>query len=208
MAYDALEVVKLRNDFYRDSYRKLVILLMGAMLSIVGLVIAIIMIVYARPAPTYFATTESGRIIPLIPLDQPNLTDNAVLQWATQAVTTVFTYNFINYRSVLQSSRQYFTAEGWRQFLLALQSSRNLSMVTSKKLMLSAVVSSAPVVLNEYLLDGKYTWKVQIPISVTYQSLSETAHDSFIISLTIERISTLDSISGVGISSFVAQLRS
>lgn len=205
MAYDALEAVKLRNDFYRDSYRKLIFLLFFLVFVIVGMAISIIALIKDRPLPTYFATTESGRIIPLIPLDQPNLTDQAILQWSTQAVTTVFTYNFVNYRSVFQDSRQYFTRGGWQNFMQAVSSSKLLSAVQNEKLMLTAVVSSAPVVTNEYVFDGKYTWKVQVPILVTFQSLSQTSYQSFIISLTIERVSTLDSRYGVGVSSFVAQ---
>lgn len=205
MAYDALEEVKLRNDFYRDSYRKLIVLLFLLALTIGCLSISIIILVKSRPTPTYFATTESGRIIPLIPLNQPNLTDQAILQWATQAVTTVFTYNFVNYRSVFQDSRQYFTGGGWGNFMQAISSSKLLSAVQEEKLMLTAVVSSAPVITNEYVFDGKYTWKAQVPVLVTFQSLSQTSYQSYIISLTIERVSTLDNKYGVGIGSFVAQ---
>ncbi len=159
MAIDALELVKLRSTFYRDSYRKLVILLFLSWIVIIVLAATVYFQVANRPTPQYFATTESGRIIPLVPLNQPNLSDKAVIQWASQAVLSVFTYNFMNYRQVFQTNRQYFTATGWQQFLSALSKSRNLDAVTSKKLVLSAVLSSAPVITREEVRGGKYTWE-------------------------------------------------
>lgn len=203
MAQDALEVVKLRNNFYRDSYRKLIVLLFIFVIAILGLVGGIVVLVYERPTPTYFATTDSGRIIALIPLNQPNLSDRSVLQWASTAVVSIFTYNFVNYRQAFQDNKQYFTDPGWRSFLNAVQQSKDLSTVQDKKLVVSAVLSSAPIVTNEYVLNGRYTWKLQLPVMVTYQSLSEDFHDNFVVAMTVQRVSTLDNISGVGISSFV-----
>lgn len=205
MPIDALEVVKLRSTFYRDSYRKLVILLFFSWVIIAVLSSVLFVQVSNKPTPTYFATTESGRIIPLIPLDQPNLSDKALVQWASSAVISVYTYNFNNYRQVFQDNRKYFTPDGWQQFISALTRSRNLQAVTSKKLVLSAVLSSAPIVNREYIQDGRYTWQLQIPVMVTYESLSEEFHQNLIVVLTIQRISTLDSVDGVGIISFVVQ---
>lgn len=205
MAIDALELVKLRSTFYRDSYRKLVILLFLSWIVIIILVATVYFQAVNRPAPTYFATTESGRIIPLVPLNQPNLSDKDLIQWASQAVLSVYTYNFINYRQVFQDNRQYFTAAGWQQFITALSQSRNLDAVTSKKLVLSAVLSSAPVITRESVVNGNYTWELQLPVMVTYQSLSETFHQNLIVVLTVQRISTLDDVNGVGIAAFVAQ---
>lgn len=205
MAIDALELVKLRSTFYRDSYRKLVILLFLSWIVIIVLAATVYFQTVNRPAPTYFATTESGRIIPLVPLNQPNLSDKDLIQWASQAVLSVYTYNFINYRQVFQDNRQYFTAAGWQQFISALSQSRNLDAVTSKKLVLSAVLSSAPVITRESVVSGNYTWELQLPVMVTYQSLSETFHQNLIVILTVQRISTLDDVSGVGIAAFVAQ---
>ncbi len=207
MAIDALELVKLRSSFYRDNYRRLVILLFLSWVIIIVLASTVYYQVTNRPTPKYFATTESGRIIPLVPLNQPNLTDKSLIQWASQSVLAVYSYNFINYREVFQGNRKFFTAEGWQQFMSAIARSRNLSAVTSKKLVLSAVLSSAPIVTREYVKNGRYTWELQLPVMVTYQSLSESFHENLIVSLTIQRISTLDDIDGVGIVSFVAQAK-
>src|ERR1700722_8341689 len=106
---DALEVVKLRNNFYRDSYRRvlaallLMIVINGVLCGILGYVVT------HRPTPQYFATTAEGRLIRLYPLSRPVLTPAELLQWATLAVTQVNTYNFVNWRKELQTASENFT---------------------------------------------------------------------------------------------------
>jgi intracellular multiplication protein IcmL len=203
MAEDALTVVTLRNKFYKDSQRKVMLALLVAL--IVNLVQAsmLVYILTHPPAPKYFATSINGRITPLFPLNEPNQSDSAVLQWANQAAIAAFTYNFVNYRDELQASSGFFTAEGWDQFLNALQQSNNLDAVKAKKLIVSAVATRAPIILQKGVLNGSYSWRVQMPILVTYQSASEFTQQNNVVTMLITRVSTLNSPRGIGISQFV-----
>lgn len=203
MAEDALTVVTLRNQFYKDSQRKVVLALLVAL--VVNLVLAsmLVYILTHPPAPKYFATSINGRITPLFPLNEPNQSDSAVLQWANQAAIAAFTYNFVNYRDELQASSGFFTAEGWDQFLNALQQSNNLDAVKAKKLIVSAVATRAPIILQKGVLNGSYSWRVQMPILVTYQSASEFTQQNNVVTMLIARVSTLNSPRGIGISQFV-----
>lgn len=203
MAEDALATVALRNKFYKDSQRKVILALMISILNNIVLAAILIYMITHPPHPKYFATTINGRITPLFPLDQPNQSDSAVLQWANQAAIASFTYNFVNYRDELQASSGFFTADGWDQFLNALQSSNNLDAVKAKKLIVSAVATRAPIILQKGLLNGSYSWRVQMPILVTYQSASEFTQQNNVVTMLITRVSTLNSPRGIGISQFV-----
>jgi len=202
MVHDALEVVKLRNDFYRDSYRKLVVIMILAMLVIGGLTFTVVYMVTHRPMPTYFASTDTGRIIPLIPLDQPNLTDQAVVNWASKAVVAVYTYDFINFRQTLQENEKYFTQSGWRSFLDALNESKNLDAVRENKMVVSAFVSAAPIVTRKGVLQGRYVWVIQIPLLVHFASANQQSDQNYVIQVQVWRVSTLDNPYGVGIMAF------
>ncbi|MGC1182510.1 type IVB secretion system apparatus protein IcmL/DotI [Legionella sp.] len=203
MAEDALTVVTLRNKFYKDSQRKVMLALLIALLVNFVLAAMLIYIFTHPPEPKYFATSINGRITPLFPLNQPNQSDSAVLQWANQAAIAAFTYNFVNYRDELQASSGFFTAEGWDQFLSALQQSNNLDAVKAKKLVVSAVATRAPIILQKGILNGSYSWRVQMPILVTYQSASEFTQQNNVVTMLISRVSTLNSPRGIGISQFV-----
>jgi intracellular multiplication protein IcmL len=203
MAEDALTVVALRNKFYKDSQRRIILALMIAIVVNVMMGILIVYMITHPPAPKYFATSINGRITPLFPLDEPNQSDSAVLQWANQAAIAAFTYNFVNYRDELQSASGFFTADGWDQFLSALQQSNNLDAVKAKKLVVSAVATRAPIILQKGVLNGQYSWRVQMPILVTYQSASEFTQQNNVVTMLINRVSTLNSPRGIGISQFV-----
>lgn len=203
MAEDALTVVALRNQFYKDSQRKVILALLIAIVVNIVLASMLVYMITHPPAPRYFATTINGRITPLFPLNEPNQSDSAVLQWANQAAIAAFTYNFVNYRDELQASSGFFTAAGWDQFLNALQSSNNLDAVKAKKLIVSAVATRAPIILQKGILNGSFSWRVQMPILVTYQSASEFTQQNNVVTMLITRVSTLNSPRGIGISQFV-----
>lgn len=205
MAQDALKTVALRNGFYRDNYRRIVLILILSILVNLGLAGIVYYQVTNPPAPKYFATTINGRITPLQPLNQPNQSDAAVLQWANQAAIAAYTYNFVNYRQQLQSASAFFTAQGWTDFVSALRDSNNLDAVRSKKLIVSAVATAAPIVLRKGLLDGRYAWRVQMKLLVTYQSASEFVQERNTVTMLIRRVSTLNSPRGIGIEQMVVQ---
>jgi intracellular multiplication protein IcmL len=107
MADDALVAVKLRNDFYRDNYRRIVLSIFFLLFIIFAQTGVIYYLLTHRPLPVYFATTNNGRvmrILPVIPLDEPNMPNSALLQWATDAASAAFSYLFVNYREQFQKS--------------------------------------------------------------------------------------------------------
>lgn len=203
MAKDALEVVALRNEFYKDKQRKVVLALLISMAINLVQMTMLVYVISHPPAPQYFATSINGRITPLYPLDEPNQSDSAVLQWANQAAIAAFTYSFVNYRDELQAASVFFTPEGWDQFMGALKESNNLDAVRAKKLVVSAVATRAPIILQKGLLNGRYSWRVQMPLLVTYQSASEFSQQNVVVTLLITRISTLNSPRGIGISQMI-----
>lgn len=203
MPEDALTAVTLRNNFYRDGQLKLMVVLLLSVICNFILASTLVYIFTHPPAPKYFATSINGRITPLYPLNEPNQSDSAILQWTNQAAVAAFSYNFVNYRTELQASSGFFTADGWDQFLSALQSSNNLDAVKAKKLIVSAVATKAPVILQKGILNGRYSWRIQMPILVTYQSASEFTQQSNVVTVLVTRVSTLNSPRGIGISQFV-----
>ncbi len=204
MPEEALANVVMRNNFYRDGQRKMMIILLISIAANFILTSMLIYIISHPPLPKYFATSINGRITPLFPLNEPNQSDSAVLQWANQAAIAAFTYNFVNYRAELQASSGFFTAEGWDQFLNALQQSNNLEAIKAKKLIVSAVATRAPIILQKGILNGRFAWRVQMPLLVTYQSASEFSQQNLVVTMLITRVSTLNSPRGIGIAQFVS----
>ena len=204
MADDAIAAVMLRNDFYRDGQRKMVTILIFSMIVNFLLAGLLAYMITHPPEPRYFATSINGRITPIVSLNAPNQSDSAVLQWANQAAIAAFSYNFVNYRSELVASSGFFTAEGWDQFISALAASNNLEAVKAKKLVVSAVATRAPVILQKGILSNRYSWRIQMPMLVTYQSASEFSQMHITVTMLVTRVDTLNSPRGIGIAQFVS----
>lgn len=204
MVEDAIEVVRLRNNFYRDNYRRMVLVLLVMLIINVSLVGIVFYQIANRPEPKYFATTADGRIMPLYPLSEPMWAPTELLQWAHRAAISAYTYNFVSYRDAFQQLQNQFTPEGWNYFENALQSSRSLETVLAKKLVVSAVATGTPVILDQGVIGGRYAWKVQIPLLVTYQSPNEQTQQPITILMIISRVPTVDTPKGIAIVSFVS----
>jgi intracellular multiplication protein IcmL len=202
-AEDAIAAVRLRNDFYRDNYRRVIGALLLAVLVIFVLTSTFAYVIMNPPAPRYIAINPDGRIIPLKPLDEPNMSSSALLQWANSAAIAAYTYSFVNYRGELQAASEFFTPDGWQQFLAALKSSGNLDALTQEKLIVSAVATQAPVILQEGKLNGVYSWKIQFGMLITYQSASKVAQQNVVVTMLIQRVSPLASPRGIGIAQFI-----
>ncbi len=202
MSEDALETVRLRNNFYRDNYRRVVFALALMILINIALIGMLAYVISHRPMPVYFATTADGKIIQLYPLSDPVVSKAELLTWATVAATSANTYSFVNYRQELQNASQFFTPNGWNEFQAALKRTRNLETVIAKKLVVNAVATGAPVILDQGIINGAYAWRIQLPILMTYESANTKIPQPAMVTMVVTRVPTLDTPKGIAISEF------
>jgi intracellular multiplication protein IcmL len=205
MPQDAVEAIILRNNFYRDNFRRLVVITLLLICLCLGLSGLVYHFSTSCPRPTYFATTASGDLIKMIPLNEPNLSQGHLLEWASNAAMEAFNYNFVNYRDALQKMRGSFTSTGYDNYIKALHASDNMNSVINKKLVVSAVPTSPPVVLQEGLAGKVYAWRVQIPLLISYQSANTSLTQNIVLTMLITRLDTLTTPQGIGIAQFMAQ---
>lgn len=168
-APDAAAVIGGLN-WYRAQFRramKLALALTVALCASLG-VAAILLL--NQPKPQYFAATPDLRLAPMVPLDQPLLTQNGLLTWVSDTITGAMSLNFLEWREKLESIRPHFDDAAYKSFLASLQSSGVLDMIRDKRLSASAVATRAPVIIASGLVGGKATWKVEFPLIVSYES--------------------------------------
>src|SRR3989344_138981 len=188
--------------FYREGYRKGLRWVVMLMILAVGLTVGLIGVDYTRPSPQFFATTPGGDVIPMHSLSEPMVTTNFLLEWASLAVRAAYNLDFVNYQTQLSQARTYFTDQGWSAFMAALNASGILSTIQNQKLQATAVGTGSPIVLQREIISGRFSWVVQLPLLVTYVSASETRKQQLVITLTIMRVSTLDTAQGILINDF------
>ena len=183
----------------------MVLVVLVLVLVNIGLVITLSAYLNARAEPRFFATTSTGDIIPMVPLNQPLVSEAALMSWAKEAVTATFTYDFVNYQRQLQALRNRFTNSGWRNFIRALGQSDFFNTVKAKQLAVTATPSGTAVIKDSIPIRGVWTWRIQVPMQVSFESASERKVERVIVELLVKRVSTLQNQRGLGIDQYIAQ---
>jgi intracellular multiplication protein IcmL len=190
------------NDFYRRHYHHVI---MGLMVLIVIMIVIVGVILYQmfhRPLPVFDAVQAKGERMRLMAYETPNLLSDTILRWASKAATAAYTFDFVSYNKQVAAVRPYFTSAGWSDYLRSVQSL--IDTIVKNQLFISGVVSGPPVISNQGVLPDKgYSWRVQIPFLVHYQSANNESKRHYYVVMTIVRVPTSQSPQGIGIDQFV-----
>ncbi len=155
----------------------------------------------SQPEPRYFATREDGGIIPLVAVSSPFLNNGQVTNFAVEAVTRALTMDFKNWREDLAQASEYFQRpEGWNNFLTAIDESGTLDFVRNKRLISNAVANGATIIDDGVDARGRYSWTVQIPLKVTFESANERSVEDMMAEVIVSRLPTWESSKAVGIT--------
>lgn len=207
-AQKGLGQVVVRNEFYRDGYRLWQRVAAFQAIAIIALVAVVFFFVTTTKVQNvYFATTEDGRLIPMVALSEPNLGKQALASWVAQSATEVMTFGFHDYRKRLQEASRNFTRTGWASFTTALEKSRIIETVSQNQQVVTASPASAPVIIQEGIVNGRYQWTLELPMSVAYQAGSQSRTDNLLITMVVVRVPKLESPNGVGIEQWIATPR-
>lgn len=151
------------------------------------------------------ATTKAALLITAPSIPDLAITQSAVLDWANQLAIAGYTYDFAHYKEEFQSLSNYFTPDGWKQFYNALEKSNNLEVVIAKKLKVTAVVTKTPIILQQGILNGRYSWRVQTFLLATYQNDKEYTQQTLEVIILIARTSPIEGTNSLRVIQFIAR---
>lgn len=207
---DAMALIFARNAFYRRMH----FLALGIFVLTIFVNICLVFIlyfIYTNPTkPAFFATDDQAKLIHIIPVSQPNMSNDEVIAWTIKAVQDALSFNYVNYREQLQNSQKYFTNYGWNKYMDALTANNNLIAVYTRKLVGIATVVGQPKIVTQGLLSGAYAWKFEMPVLVTYLQPPYDQKSRFTnpleLSVIVQRQPVLQSNQGLGILQLVANI--
>jgi intracellular multiplication protein IcmL len=197
------QIVQLQDNFYRDSFGKLLVILSTSCVAIVMLIATSIYFVLNKPAPVTFSVAEDWRVVDSVPVNQPYLSTADMLQWVSNVLPNAFIYDFLDYNEQLKNASQNFTTDGWKVFLNQLNNYVNYNKVQLDRLFVNAKPDGAPFVLNQGIILGRYGWWVQMPISITYAGNIRTAEKKVVLQVLVVRVPTTNNLNGIGIDNIM-----
>jgi hypothetical protein len=208
----AVELIRVRNDFYIKGYRKLILAMIYSLFFCLLLIILLIYFYLTQAKPIYFATGEQCQLVPMVPLSAPYVSDAKVVTWSRSAIVDILDYNYNNYEGRLSDVQKYFTGNGYKNYKNSLEASGNLNTLIGKRMSTVGKLFGNPKIVEKgnVLVDGvsKYAWVVQVNALLNYESSLANITECARILLRIFRTSPLENPVGIGINSFISDTMS
>lgn len=199
MAGEELEVVRLRNDFYRDGFYKVFIATV-VMLAVLAVLLATSLYLYSyKPAPVTFYTDNDLRAFPPVPVTQSYVKSADLIQWVSEVLPKMFTYDFVNYDKQLKELQQYFTPNGWAKLAPLLDKYANVKQIQTAKLFVNASANGTPTIPNQGIIEGRYGWWVQLPLQIYYSGSDRRSDTEIVMQVLVVRIPTTNNLIGIAI---------
>lgn len=190
MSFDLLD--KQKNDMYRRAYPKLLLVFVWLSVLAVILTLTLTVITITQPKPKNYAALSTGEIVPLYAYSEPVLTDSYIRSWASLASRSVLNLSFNNYQDELKKASAYFQPQAFALLKKDLLAKGYLKVLTASKLLMRSYINGPVVIVWQGLEAGQFVWKVQLPITISYEGPSGGTTHSLVASLTIVRVPTAD----------------
>lgn len=187
--------------YYREGFVLLMRVVNAQALVICALSVGLAFFLFTYKArDRYFAETAMEAKMQMVSLPSPNMGRDAVMNWAAQAVSQIMTFGFNDIDEKFAISRLNFTEDGWNSFSKAVINSRLIEAMTKSQQILATVPYDTPVLKKEGMVEGSYTWEVDVPVLVTFRAGGVKSMRKKVVNVVIKQVPTRESPSGMGIN--------
>jgi intracellular multiplication protein IcmL len=204
LGLSAPEFVVRSRAWYQRGLR-LFVKLTSILVMILALESGIIFYLISKEKETrYFAVSSDLRLIEMQALTEPYVSSQALLNWTSEVVSKTLSLDFLYWKKKLMEVRGSYEPDGFRTLVNSLENGGHLEKIRLERLSLSAVPSDAPVIVSQGIRGGKMTWKVEMPMIISYQSSAGIAATQHILAeVWVERVSSSVNPEGIVIRQLV-----
>lgn len=160
---------------------------------------------YSRPPLTVsYLQDARGNLVTLRPLDQTELTEAEILDWASDRILDLQMVSFADYRDHLVGLRDYFVPAAFAEYQKALISNKTIDRVKNDRLVKYAEPVEAPVLQSMKVKNGVLTWVITMKIR-EFMAGGEYSSSSTDLEaeITIVRANKTINLDGVRISKYL-----
>lgn len=142
------------------------------------------------PTTEFAPTSNAAAVCNIAPVKEPFIHQQTVADFAVDAAIGIYTYDHVNYlKQVKAISDKYFTPEYRDQYMVAFGDSLNLQTVKENFYIVSATKGGQPpIIIKSGPVKGVYTWKIQVPLVVSYVSGRKSDTDQIIATVDVSRV--------------------
>jgi len=149
-------------------------------------------------APQILAITDTGRVIPLVPLDKPYVGDARVVGFADECVRMAFSHDFLNFRHSLSQAKTCFTGSGGGSFDEAI--APLIQDLEQRRMVMTPTLQPA-VIVKTMNRAGVYSWVVQTKMTLFREGTKErVVPSSYVVDIVVERVPLEESVRGIAVA--------
>jgi len=196
--------MRLTCDFYRDGFHQAVAALVLILIGIVCMLSVSIGLMISKPKPIMFVTDNDWRVVAPVPVTvsaYPPVPD--LLQWVAQVLPLAFNVDFVNYQRELNAAENYFTPDGWKNFLQQANPYISQAVIITSQVFLTSNPAGAPIIIQEGPYQDTYGWWIQMPINLSYSGAEKGATIPLSLQVLVVRVPTLNDLNGIRINKIV-----
>ena len=198
----SLDQSRARKGYHAQGSRKLIVAIMLLVVLNVALVVSALILIYTKSDKAdYYAVTCTSDPVKLHPLSTAMVSSEQLLRWAKVAAVSAYNYNFVNWQQRTNELRPYFSSAGWNAFFPEFKKSQIMPMV-EKKTLVSSVATDVPVIELRGVFNGRYRWRVAVPLLVTYQTASKKVMEKVMVRMVVSRVPVVQTPRGIAIVQF------
>lgn len=166
---EGLYEVVIRNESLNLTYRRLILAAMASVLAAIVGGFCFLAVSGKSVPPQYLPITEDGRLLPLIPLSEPNVDDGTLGAFALRAVREVNNYDYLGWKTQILRGRPLFTPAAWNDFYAEFEASNIINTVEARRMIVVAQPAGNVEIENRGRTDdGVYLWRVAVPVQIRY----------------------------------------
>ncbi|MCV9909547.1 DotI/IcmL family type IV secretion protein [Brucella sp. HL-2] len=144
---------------------------------------------YKYPVNKFLWTSDARSVCTATTLQEPNISAALVKDFANRVALGLNSYDYINWRRALSTTLDsYFTKTGRSSYTRAFEDSGILERVRKNYYVVTAVSADEPVITQEGLVSGRYTWVVEVPLTIYYRTNIDVLPENRILTFTIVRV--------------------
>jgi intracellular multiplication protein IcmL len=183
---------------WKNLSLSILLLLMTILVSIISLVKY-----ESQLAPVTFAVNMKTKTIEqlnLLPYPQQSFKN--VSAWLIDAITTSYSFDFNKFNEQVDSAAYYFTTDGYKTYLTALETSKIKASVIGKKLQISIIPLQNPILINGGSVGSTDFWRFKTPMLISYYGGRDAVTQKTMVEVLVLRVPTYQNYKGLAIAEF------
>tara|TARA_R110000868_G_scaffold32183_10_gene117366 strand:- start:9206 stop:9901 length:696 start_codon:yes stop_codon:yes gene_type:complete len=192
--------VLIKQNFYKDHIYEYITFLIVCLVFLSFLIYSLFYLYINKPKDQYFEGYRDGSILQDIPVNEKYYYSSEIKSWTAMVLMKTLRFDFLDYKINLQEQENRFSDKGFESFAIWFKQELLDNMVKSRFVLTSHLCGIVSTLSEGVNKNNIFEWNFSMPIVMTFQNSVTTEVLTAIVNVSVIRVSSIDSFSGVHIN--------